>query len=453
MNLLQKLKGWRTETAKREGVELFRILSNRTIDELAIKKPSSSSDLLEIHGIKEKKMAKYGEEILAIVGSAPKGTNEPPHLDLGGPSGVVGEALSVKDAVAREIVDNRGGVKGEDGVQTYAVSDYLNILNFTLRNSSARIVGEISSLDIRGNYLFFSLKDKEDESLLNCFMWMSNYKLSAVELKEGMEIVVSGSPEVYKPSCRLSLKVSTVELVGEGALKKAYEDLRKKLEKEGLFSVETKRSLPEFPQTIGLVTSETGAVIHDFLNNIGKYNYKIKFYNSRVEGQVAVKNLISAVKYFENVDIDVLVVIRGGGSMESLQAFNNEVLVRRIAGFNKPVICGIGHDKDVPLASYVADKAVSTPTAVAKLLDESWNTALSNVALLEKEMLHSYHKLLIETRDEIDSASGLIRGKFHLIFANFEKLVSGIKNANLEIEYDIKKIKDNLKYKIDLIVS
>jgi exodeoxyribonuclease VII large subunit len=186
-----------------------------------------------------------------------------------------------------------------------------------------------------------------------------------------MEVIVEGTPSIYIPNGRFNFGVNTIELVGEGALKMAYDKLKKKLDSEGLFDIERKKLIPELPERIGLITSETGAVIHDFLTNIGKYGFKIKFFNSRVEGQLAIKDLLSAIEYFEDKDIDVLVIIRGGGSLESLQAFNNEVLIRKIADFEKPVICGIGHDKDVPLCALVADLLVSTPTAVTTVLNRS----------------------------------------------------------------------------------
>jgi len=192
-----------------------------------------------------------------------------------------------------------------------------------------------------------------------------------LDIELGMEIIVDGMPSIYAPSGRFNFQVNTIELVGEGALKLAYDKLKKKLEDEGLFGIARKKEIPELVQKIGLITSETGAVIHDFLNNIGKYGFQIKFFNSRVEGQLATADLLKGIKYFENQDIDVLVIIRGGGSLESLQAFNNEVLVRRIAEFEKPVICGIGHDKDVPLCALVADLLVSTPTAVTTVLNKS----------------------------------------------------------------------------------
>jgi len=170
-----------------------------------------------------------------------------------------------------------------------------------------------------------------------------------------------------------------VELVGEGALKKAYDTLKKKLEAEGVFDPAKKRALPEYVQKIGVITSLKGAVIHDFENNLGKYGFKVSVCDSRVEGQQAVAPLLSAIEAMRKEDIEVLVIIRGGGSLESLQAFNNEMLVRAVRNFPVPVIAGIGHDKDVPLAALAADAMVSTPTAAANLLSRPWQEAYAKL--------------------------------------------------------------------------
>src|SRR3989344_5191224 len=230
----------------------------------------------------------------------------------------------------------------------YTIGAYLNFLNGEFKRYKARVMGEISSLDIRDTYLFFSLKDKNGEGLLSCFMWRRNYDIAGVDLEVGMEIIVDGHPEIYAPSGRFNFRVSMVELVGEGALKKAYEELKKKLEREGVFVAE---------------------------------------------------------KYFENKDIDALVVIRGGGSLESLQAFNNEALVRKIAGFGAPVICGIGHDKDIPLASLAADIAVSTPTAVTTILNRSWEKVVNDILSSGKDVLYKYQSALGEAVRDVDSFS------------------------------------------------
>ncbi len=414
-DLLQKLKNWRKNIANSEGIDVFRVLHNKVIESIATLKPRTKNDLLAIKGIREKKFEKYGRDILTLVNK---------------------ENIDMKDS---------------DPNKPYTVSNYLNLLNNKLREQRARVRGEISSVDFRENYIFFSLKDKEDGSILNCFMWTSNYELCGVSFEEGMEIIVEGFPEIYKPKSRFSFNVSTVELVGEGALKKAYDELKKKLEKEGLFSPERKRLIPELPQEIGLITSKTGDVIHDFLSNLGKYGYQVKFMDSRVEGQSAVRDLISAIDYFSDKNIDVLVIIRGGGSLESLQAFNNEVLVRKITEMRMPVICGIGHEKDVPLASLVADMMVSTPTVATIVLNKSWERVLSGIEIFGRDIINGYQTALIERKHQVEVLAHDLKQKLEFIFKKFGAAWQQLEKKMVELEYALKGIREKLSHYTNLI--
>lgn len=265
------------------------------------------------------------------------------------------------DSYIKEILSTR----------VFSVSAYLDILNTLLQACKTKVVGEVSEFKrAQSGHVYFSLKDKKDGSVLNCVIWNSLYNLCGVEMKEGLEVIVSGEPDIYKPRGEIKFKVSSVRLVGEGELKKQYDKLKRKL--EYLFVEEKKRPIPEFPCKVGIITSKQGAVINDFLNNLGGYGFKIRMVDSRVEGQEALKDLLSALKTLKKQKLDVLVVMRGGGSLESFLAFNNEVLVRELAKFSVPTIVAIGHDKDVPLLALAADKMVSTPTAAANLLNQSW---------------------------------------------------------------------------------
>lgn len=284
-------------------------------------------------------------------------------------------------------------MKQEDVI---SVSEYLNKLNTTLKGEKAKIVGEVSELKMYEgkSYLFFSLRDKKDGSVITCIMFKNDYRISGVELRDGLEIIITSTPEIYKPNGKLTFKVEMVELVGEGALKIAYDKLKIKLETEGLFAQSRKRELPDFPHRIGVITSKTGAVIHDFNTNLGKFGFQILFVDSRVEGALALKDLLSAMETLKTQNLDVLVIMRGGGSLESFLAFNNETLVRAISHFPAPVLTGIGHDKDVSLVALASDKNVSTPTAVANLLNSSWNEALSTVRLSEEKIFGRFLSLL-----------------------------------------------------------
>jgi exodeoxyribonuclease VII large subunit len=406
-DLLQKLKDWRKITADSEGVPVFKVFPNAVLEAIAQFKPKDKEALLLIKGIRDRKYNKYGEAILVLVN---------------------GENLDYS-------ADNPKEEK-EEG-QPFSVSSYLDFLNNQLSKDIARIQGEISSLDIRDKVIYFSLKDSEDGSLINCLIWKNVYELSGVEFEVGMEIILSGYPDIYKPNGRLSFKALSAELVGEGALKIAYEKLKAKLQKEGLFDEARKKPIPLYPNKIGLITSKDGAVIADFFTNIGKFGYKISFIDSRVEGQSATEELLNSIKTFRNKDMDVLVIIRGGGSMESFLPFNNEILVREIVDFPVPVLVGIGHEKDVSLLGLASDMMVSTPTAVANTLNESWEQAGSIVTLSEQKIFNKFQNIIQEKKDYIRDSLDKIKTAFQKIFNNFSR-------AQESLKIGFKSIKDRM---------
>ena len=417
----QKLKAWRRDIANRTGVELFRVFSNKVLEDIARLKPMCKEDLLAIKGIREKKFGLYGEDILAII------------QECAGAPGIVKPVRQFQKD------------------QVFSVSSYLDILNSKLIQEGGAIQGEVSSVSFRNGHAYFAIKDKNDGSVLNCFMWANNYAMCGVELIEGLEIIIHGTPEIYKPYGKLSFRTNVIELVGEGAIKKAYEALKKKLAEEGLFAEERKKTIPDFPRRIGLITSRDGAVIGDFSMNIGRFGYKIMFMDSRVEGAAAIGDLINAVEYFENKDIDVLVIIRGGGSLESLQAFNNEMLVRKIANLKMPVICGIGHDKDAPLLSLVADESVSTPTAVAQALNKSWQEAISRLDFYQSSIVKTYERAIGDSRYELDKMAEQVRTFYWHIFKSFERYEQAIKDFSAKVGFAIKEEKANLNRFAELL--
>lgn len=324
-----------------------------------------------------------------------------------------------------------------------SINEFLDILNSEFLNHESRIIGEVMEIQMYPTYLFFKIKDKEDgnPAVLTCIMWKNNYNISGVKLEVGLEIIISGKPNIYKPSGRFSFNARTIELVGEGALKIAYDKLKLKLQKEGLFDESKKRPIPLYPNKIGLITSKAGAVIADFSTNIGKFGYKISFIDSRVEGQLATEELLNSIKTFKNKDIDVLVIIRGGGSMESFLPFNNEVLVREVASFPVPVLVGIGHEKDVSLLALASDMMVSTPTAVANTLNESWEQAKLVIPLSENRIFSKFQEIIQEEKNHIRDSLDIMKNAFQKIFNDFSKAqeslkigLQSIKNRILEID-------------------
>jgi len=333
-------------------------------------------------------------------------------------------------------------------VPIVSVSAYLDRLNVSLKSEKSKIVGELCNLQMYEgrSYLYFSIKDSKDGSTVKCFMWKNDYKISGVELRDGLEIIVTAYPSIYKPNGGLSLQVELVELVGEGALQLAYEQLKKKLETEGLLSDMRKRTLPEYPHRIGVITSKSGAVINDFLTNIGKFGFEILFVDSKVEGQDAIKDLLNAVETFKKKEIDVLVIMRGGGSLESFLAFNNETLVRAVASFPVPVLTGIGHDKDVSLVALVSDKNVSTPTAVANILNQSWSMALGTVQLSEQKIVSEFESRLKDVEYRVAQSQVLIERKFVSVIEFFSKAENKLSESLSRIELEIARYKQTVVY-------
>ena len=269
----------------------------------------------------------------------------------------------------------------EKPAKPLSVLDFIALLNETLREIEVSVVGEVSKASFPpSGHVYFDLKDESGDGVVHCVIWRGVYENLGMKLEAGMRIVVLGSPDIYAPRGDLSFKVRAMELTGEGVLKKRYEELKKKLTVEGVFAEERKRRIPEYPERIGIVTSRNGAVIHDILNNLGRFGFKVSLVDARVEGPEAAQSLMNAIKKFRKIPLDVLIVARGGGSMEALQAFDNEKLVRALVAFPVPVIAAIGHHQDVPLAALAADVHVSTPTAAANLLNQSWQEASFRMA-------------------------------------------------------------------------
>jgi len=311
----------------------------------------------------------------------------------------------------------------------FTVSAYITILNGILNLCEAKIKGEVTEVKkSSAGHVYFSLKDKKDNSVLSCVIWNYDYRICNVELEDGLEIIAFGSPDIYAPNGRISFKAKTIQLVGEGELKKAYDKLKKKLEDEGIFDEGRKRDIPFFPKKIGIITSRYGAVINDFLSNIGHYGFKIKLIDSRVEGQEAIKDLLSAIKIMSKQDIDVLVIMRGGGSLESFMAFNNEILIREITRFPVPVIAALGHDKDIPLLSLAADKMTSTPTAAAMLLNANWDKAESKLSEHQAFIINYFSNIISENNAKINSSFLKINNYFNEALNNYK--ISELKTIN-----------------------
>lgn len=236
--------------------------------------------------------------------------------------------------------------------------------------ANVSVIGEISNLKFHSSgHVYFSLKD--ETSKINCFLAASNLERIICPLEEGMEIVALGYISVYERGGYYSLNIRDVEVNGEGQLAVQFEKLKAKLEKEGLFSAENKKPLPEFPSKVAVVTSETGAAVRDIIRTIKNKNdyVDILVYPVLVQGPAAAGDIAGAIRDLNDNynDIDVIITGRGGGSMEELWAFNEEVVARSIFDSVIPVISAVGHETDFTISDFTADFRAATPTAAAEM--------------------------------------------------------------------------------------
>jgi len=255
------------------------------------------------------------------------------------------------------------------------VSRLVDLLRETVEDNFFQVAveGEISNLARPASgHLYFTLKDRSAQ--LRGVMFRSAARLLRFVPEDGQQVVCRGRVSVYPQRGELQLIVESLDAVGAGNLQLAFEQLEQKLDAEGLFAAERKRSLPAWPRVIGVVTSPTGAAIHDILQVLERrgVGVTVRLCPTRVQGEGAALEIAAAIEDLNNQDdIDVLIVGRGGGSLEDLWAFNEEPVARAIAASRLPVIAAVGHEIDVSIADFVADLRAATPSAAAEQVAKS----------------------------------------------------------------------------------
>ncbi len=235
--------------------------------------------------------------------------------------------------------------------------------------SMITVRGEISNLTIhRSGHIYFTLKD--ETSVLKAVMFRSSAQRVKFALKEGMNVIVYGRISLYTPSGQYQLYAEDIQPDGIGALYIAYEQIKDRLAKEGLFDQSRKKPIPKLPSTVGIITSPTGAAIHDMINVMGRRFplTKLLLYPALVQGDSAYLTLMAGIEYFNRTkSADVIIIGRGGGSMEDLWAFNSVDLAYAVAASEIPVISAVGHESDFTICDFVADLRAPTPSAAAEL--------------------------------------------------------------------------------------
>lgn len=250
-----------------------------------------------------------------------------------------------------------------------SVSDFIDLVNQTLDYAYplVDIEGEVANFKVnQGKYIFFDLKD--GDATVNCFMSLFQLRQP---IEDGMRIIVTASPKVTQWG-RFSVTVKQMRLVGEGSIKKSFELLRAKLEKEGIFAIERKRPLPAMPHRIAVISSTQAAGYADFIKIVNERwgGLTIDVAHVQVQGVDAPDHIMKALSHINEAEdpYDVVVIIRGGGSADDLAAFNDELLTRAVAASRTPVLVGIGHETDEHLVDLAADVAAATPSNAAQLV-------------------------------------------------------------------------------------
>ncbi|HQT95516.1 MAG TPA: exodeoxyribonuclease VII large subunit [Thermoanaerobaculaceae bacterium] len=298
--------------------------------------------------------------------------------------------------------------------RTYGVGELVREVNAALQGfGEVWVRGELSGVKVASSgHRYFQLKDAEGQ--LSCAMWAKRADRLRFELVDGQAVLVRGRLEVYAQRGSLSLIVEELQPEGVGELQLAFEQLKAKLEAEGLFAAERKRPLPSLPQRLGLVTSPSGAAVRDVLKVLSRWEHlAVLLAPVRVQGKGSEGEIARAVAYLGRSGlVDVVLVVRGGGSLEDLWAFNEEVVARAIAACGVPVVSGVGHEVDFTIADFVADVRAATPTQAAEIVVAALEGQQRRVESAQGEIAAAFTRKLEHARLRLrglEGARGLAR--------------------------------------------
>lgn len=335
----------------------------------------------------------------------------------------------------------------------YTVSELIDSVNQSLLAGFGTVLlkGEVSNFKIsNGGHFYFSLK--EENAKLEAVMFKGFNQRLKFKLEEGLKVIVQGQLEMYAPWGKFQIKVFAVQPEGIGELQLAFEQLKKKLADEGLFAAARKRPLPPFPQDIGVVTSPTGAAIHDIIHVLHKRfpPVNILLYPVKVQGDGAAEEIATGLNYFSvNKNVDMVIVGRGGGSLEELWAFNEEIVARAIALCSVPVISAVGHETDFSISDFVADRRAPTPSAAAEMAVPNGKDVLRQFHFLKERLSsHSERKIADLGKDireytrRLSQATHHLRERFlylktallHHVRLNLQNLASQVEKYTLSLK-------------------
>lgn len=301
---------------------------------------------------------------------------------------------------------NRKQVYSVSSVNQYIKSLFMD--DFALNHIYVR--GEVSNCKYHSSgHIYFTLKDRG--GAIACVMFAGNRKGLNFRMTEGMAVIVFGSVSVYERDGRYQLYAREIMQEGAGKLYEAYEALKKKLLAEGLFDEEHKLDIPKYPKRLGVVTARTGAAVQDIINVSLRRNpwLQIVFCPATVQGEGAVQSVVRGIRALEEAGVDVMIVGRGGGSIEDLWAFNEEMVARAVYDCKIPVISAVGHETDTTIIDYVADLRAPTPSAAAELAVPDMRIVLGQLQGYEEALEAAMEQIMALCRQRVDSYARVFR--------------------------------------------
>ncbi len=323
--------------------------------------------------------------------------------------------------------------------RVWAVRDLISAVRTALEReyTDVWVEGEISNYrPAESGHLYFTLKD--GESQLRIVMFKSSARLLRFRPDNGMQVIARGRVTIYEQRGELQLMAEYLEPKGAGALQVAFEQLKAKLQAEGLFEASRKRPIPQLPQRIGVVTSPRGAAIQDILNILRRRHESVNIviFPAQVQGESAAAEVAQGVSYFSRAkNVDVIIVARGGGSVEDLAAFNDEALARAIAASQVPVISAVGHETDFTIADFVADLRAPTPSAAAELVIESKRRLEERVSEFRRRLEHAArYRLLVARQSLTEMAQHGAMARMHEIIGRRQQRIDDLVFRMAEIE-------------------
>ena len=272
--------------------------------------------------------------------------------------------------------------------------------DFLLNHISVR--GEVSNCKYHSSgHIYFSIKDKS--GVLSCIMFAGKRRGLDFEMREGQKVIVTGNIDVYERDGKYQLYANRIEKEGTGELYKRFLELKQELEDMGMFSPEYKKPIPPYAMTIGIVTAKTGAAIQDIMNISKRRNPYVRLilYPAKVQGEEAAKSIADGIECLDKRGVDVIIAGRGGGSIEDLWAFNEEIVARAIFGCNTPVISAVGHETDFTIADYVADLRAPTPSAAAELAVFEYEKLVNGLEDINRRLLNRLNNRIMSYRHRL----------------------------------------------------